>query len=461
MFERNYRTRFDKITPDRALVESTREQMRAVLSGEKARPHRLIHRGLLAVAAAAVLTVSALAAAPTIWQVIQNDLGNRASYATEVEAACEDQGIRIEVLAALADTRVTRLYFTIQDLTGTRLDEDTTSDLILCQETDGEFNWGNGGKGLEVLSYDPEQHLATLVYSRGTADLADSPPTRARLKATYFTPGHRQARLTLDREECPAQILESTVTDSGATILLPGQTPMDLGEDGAVSISSMGFTADGCYHVRFVQGENVSPLMDHGRSCNVEYYLYDPENQNRWSQQGLGDVICTPVEDGWDFCLPSLTPDTLEYLDILCLSAEYSVAGGQIEGDWEITVPVEVMNLRTTTPAEPLVFPYTYGGEMLYGRTRDAQLKQLSVSPLSVCTDFGTPEGQEFPCQLTGTELSLTVLLSDGTTLTPAYYDEVWSQRTGWVMWTFETPIDPEQVISVTINGETIPLDRN
>lgn len=461
MFERDYRTRFDEITPDRALVEGTRDRMRAVLSGKKARPRRLTRWGLLAAAIAAVLTVSALAAAPIIWQTIQNDLGNRAPYATEVGSACEDQGIRIEVLAALADTRVTRLYFTIQDLTGTRLDEDTTSDLILSQETDGAFNWGNGGKGLEVLSYDPEQHLATLVYSRGTADLADSPPTQVRLEATYFTPGYRQARLALGREELPAQILKSTVTDSGATILLPDQNPMALDEDGAVSISSMGFAADGCYHVRFVQGSNVSPLMDYGRPCYVEYYLYDPEIQNHWLQQSMGDVTCTAVEDGWDFCLPSLTPDTLESLDILCLSTEYSVAGGRIEGNWAITVPVEVMNLRTAVPAEPLVFPYTYGGEMPYGRTWDAQLKQISVSPLSVCTDFGTPEGQEYPCQLNGTELILTVTLADGTALTPAYYDEVWSQRTGWVMWEFETPIDPDQVVSVTLNGETIPLNRN
>ena len=52
-----------------------------------------------------------------------------------------------------------------------------------------------------------------------------------------------------------------------------------------------------------------------------------------------------------------------------------------------------------------------------------------------------------------------TVKQADGTTLTPAYYDEVWSQRAGWVMWEFEAPIDPDQVISVTLNGETLPID--
>ena len=458
MFEHEYRSRFDPVAPSPELVAETKANMRSVLAGERKPRRHLTRRGLTALAAAAVLTVTALAAGPAVWQAIQADLGNRAPYATQVLGSCEDQGIRIEVQAALADTRVTRLYFTLQDLTGNTLDADTTSDLTLSLEAGGSFDWGNGGRGLEVLSYDPEQHLATLVYSRGTADLADSPPTRARLEATYFVPGHRQARLALAQDELPAQALESIVTDTGTAILLPGQNPMPLDKDGAVSISSMGFAADGCYHVRFVQDEDVVPRMDDGRSCHVEYYLYDPEEPDRWPQQGMGDVICTAVEGGWDFCLPSLTPDTLKYLELVQLSTEYSVTGGRIEGNWEITVPVEVMDLRTAAPAEPLLLPYTQNGEQPYGRTHDAQLDLLTVSPLSVCADFVTPEGQEHPCQLAGTELSFTVTLADGTVLTPAYYDEVWSQRAGWVMWEFETPIDPDQVVSATLNGQTVPL---
>ena len=458
MFEHEYRNRFDSVAPSPELVADTKAKMRSVLAGEQKPRRHLTRRGLTALAAAAVLTVTALAAAPAVWQAIQNDLGNRAPYAAQVLGSCEDQGIRLEVQAALADTRVTRLYFTLQDLTGNRLDADTTSDLILSQETDGQFCRGNGGKGLEVLSYDPEQHLATLVYSRGTADLADSPPTQLRLDATYFIPGHRQAELTLDRDALPTETLESTVTDAGTTVLLPDQNPMAWGEDGDVSISSIGFAADGFFHIRFAQGENVSPTTDGGCPFRVDYCLYDPENPDRWPEQSVDDIICTAVEGGWDFCLPSLTPDTLKYLDLLHLTADYSTAGGRIEGNWEVTVPVEVLDLRTAAPTEPLVLPYTQSGKQPYERAHDAQLDQLTVSPLSICADFATPEGQKEPCMLNGTELSLTVALADGTVLAPAYYDEVWSQRAGWVMWEFEEPIDPEQVVSVALNGETIPL---
>lgn len=265
MFEQDYRNQLDQIFPDPRLVADTKAAMRAVLTGEQKPRRHLTRRGLAALAAAAVLTVTALAAAPTIWQAIQNDLGNRAPYATQALGSCEDQGIRIEVQAALADTRVTRLYFTVQDLTGNTLDTDTTSDLLLSLETDGQFDWGNGGKGLEVLSYDPEQHLATLVYSRGTADLADSPPTQARLEATCFIPGHRQAELALSREELSTDRLESVVTDTGRRRPSPqSESHGPLGEDGNISISSMALPPTDLSTSALPRGKLSLPLQTAG-----------------------------------------------------------------------------------------------------------------------------------------------------------------------------------------------------
>ena len=78
-----------------------------------------------------------------------------------------------------------------------------------------------------------------------------------------------------------------------------------------------------------------------------------------------------------------------------------------------------------------------------------------------MCADFSTPEGQDKPCQLNGTELEISVTLSGGAVLTPDCTGEVWSQRAGWVMWEFDQPIDPEDVASVTLNGHTISLDNS
>ena len=464
MFEQDYRRRFEGVEPSSALLVETVRRMEAVRSGRERPPRRLTRRAAAVLAVCAALVITAAAAGPAIWQAIQNDLGSRAPYATRVEASCEDQGIRIEAQAALADSRITRLYFTMQDLTGEIFRDDTSSDLMLSLETGGEFGWGNGGIGLEVLDYDPEQHLATLVFSRGTDELSSEPPTRARLDITYFLPGERTPGLVLGGADLPSDTLESTVLNTGETVLLPGQNPMALegAEGGEVSITSMGFAADGCYHIRFVQGDGVSPAYGPEYAgqpiFSARYYLYDPENPDRWPGQDVGDAVWTAVEGGWDVCLPSLTQDTLSYLDLLVLRAHYSVAGGRVEGNWSLTVPVEPVESRTAVPTEELLFPYTDSGELPYGRTHDGRLERVTVSPLSVCADFSTPEGQEYPCQVNGGELPLTVTLADGTVLTPACSAEVWSRRVGWIAWEFDVPIDPADVDFVTLNGENIPF---
>lgn len=464
MFEQDYRRRFEGVEPSPALLAETRRRMEAIQSGRERAPRRLTRRAVAALAVCAALIITAAAAGPTLWQLIQADLGPRAPYATEVTASCEDQGVRIEVQAALADSRITRLYFTMEDLTGEIFREDTSSDLMLSLESGGEFGWGNGGRGLEVLSYDPEQHLAALVFSRGTGERSSGPPTRVRLDMTYLLPGERTPGLVLDGAGLPSDALESAVLGTGETVLLPGQSPMALegAEGGEVSITSMGFAADGCYHIRFVQGDGVSPAYGPEYAgqpiFSARYYLYDPENPDRWPSQDVGDEVWTAVDGGWDVCLTSLTADTLPYLDTLWLQAHYSAAGGRVEGNWSLTVPVEAVESRTAVPAGNLLFPYTHNGALPYGRTHDGRLERVTVSPLSVCADFSTPAGQEYPCQVNGGELSLSVTLSDGTVLTPACSAEVWSQRVGWIAWEFDTPIDPADVDFVALNGETIPF---
>ena len=169
---------------------------------------------------------------------------------------------------------------------------------------------------------------------------------------------------------------------------------MALGQDGDISISSIGFASDGSFHIRFAQEETVSPITDDGCPFRADYYLHDPENPDRWPEQSVDDIICTAVDGGWDLCLPSLTPNTLEYLDLLYLTADYSAAGGRIDGNWEITVPVEVMDLRTAAPAELLVFPYTQDGEQPYGCL-------LYTSKAGACP-YGRSDGPGLPHHLPG-----------------------------------------------------------
>ena len=293
MFEHDYRAKFDEIAPDRALVERTRDRMKAVLSGEKARPRRLTRRGLVAVAAAAVLTVTALAAGPTIWQAIRNDLGSRAPYATEVEAACEDQGIRIEAVQALADGRMVRVYFTARDLDGNRLDETTQ---ISCS------------------------------------------------------------------------------------------------------------------------------LMRTDR-------------------------------DVWPYCLEGFGPEQLPRLTQVEMLVDYSALSKPVEGEWTIEIPLQTVESEHFSIS--LALPADLGAE------GSVMAQSLELSPLSltlVCDQdtMYLEDGKTIPF-VTLEKFTPTVVLKDGTVLTPTYADG----NRWWATWAFDQPIDPEQVVSITLNGQTIPVDQS
>ena len=79
---------------------SMQERVRARCGAEpppRRVPLRLTRRAAVVLAVCAALAATALAVGPTLWGIIQGDLGAKTPYATEVPALCEDQGIRLEV----------------------------------------------------------------------------------------------------------------------------------------------------------------------------------------------------------------------------------------------------------------------------------------------------------------------------------------------------------------------------
>lgn len=423
---------------------------------------------LVLAAALALLTVTALAFVSSLRELIAASLGPRAPYATEVLGSCEDMGVTIEARSALTDGRVVRLYFTVQDPSGVFFLEDTDNDLFVEPITEtGEGS--NGGTGLERLSYDPETQTGLYVYSRGLYPDVVGPITEARLTMTEYLPGSRWAGLSLDgpnfasdnRGNVPAEPLESA-TENGAVVLLPDQNPQSLGEDcPEVSISSMGFASDGYYHIRLHQEPGITQAYSwvfNTEPFQILYLWGDPANPEDDCQQydERDGLTVTPVSDGWDYRLSYVTPETLEGLRLLYIQSHYSVSGGYITGNWEMTVPVEQVEARTTQPAETLILSRTKDSPPPSGRNDEAQVAAVSVSPLSVAVDFVTPEGHEYPASINGEETACAVTLKDGTVLEPAYYSETWGGRKGWVMWEFDRPVDPEQVVSVTLNGNEV-----
>ena len=474
MFQDDYRRRMDAVTPDPALLARTKSRMEAAGSGERP-PRRLTRRGAAAIVVCAALVVSAAAAGPTIWQAIRSDLGGRAPYAVEVEAVCEDQGIRIEAQAALADNRLVRIYFTARDLEGNRLDENTEVTYSLSLADRGTWPYRN--YRVTQLSYDPESQTALFVITAtGREGVSDGDTFR--LNIEKLLGGHRPVlhwsaapssntdtitripvaigedgtldwaasgeALTTPAEGFPitGELLPSTWTEDGAAVLLPQpEREQAIDSGGDYSIAAAGFAADGNLHVR------VRPAPDAVWE-DVEVSAMILEDDGAAVGRPLEKV--TPVDGDLDYCLEGFGPAELPLLTEITVMGDYSTLTDPVEGDWTLEIPLQAVEGKTIPLSLELPAAQASDGFITAER--------LELSPLSltlVCDqDSMYLEDGKALRSTALEELTPSVTLTDGTVLSPSYADsDSW-----WACWIFDRPIDPEDVESVSINGGTVPL---
>ena len=123
MFQNDYRREMDGLRPSPAAVERLN---RLLEEGAPARrPRRLGRRAAAALALCAALCVTAVAAGPTLWDALEARLGPYAPFAAEVEGETSGQGLRLELVKAVSDGYTARVYYTLTDETGDRLNGHT------------------------------------------------------------------------------------------------------------------------------------------------------------------------------------------------------------------------------------------------------------------------------------------------------------------------------------------------
>lgn len=435
---------------DRALsqVRFTPEMEGAVRRRVEGPPRRTgFRRAIVAVAVCAALLTAALAAGPTIWAAIQAHLGERAAYATRPQVAVADQGFELGVAAALADRNIIRVYLTLRDLEGERLQEGAELDLganAQEAELDGEITPGGSGG---MAEYDPQS--GTLLFCR--TFYRQSYTEMLLLSAQEIVPGHQGFFVDFHMERLaeavPEGILESAVCEDGKHYLLPEQNPMEMdwdrcplpeGEEPGIWISSMGYAEDGRLHVRFQWREDVSLLQ-------LQRPAFDTYEMERMAV----------FPDGVDYAFPAGCPARKDLLNnqIFFFNGDYSTQGGAVTGSWKLQVPLEPVD------SLELVWP---GGAVTAADGLEADIEGVSLSNLSVsvtCTSQGGTSRLE-------TLEKPVVTLRDGTQAEVrdgVRATQVWENGLAisreQLVWELEEPVELEQVESVTFCGELMNVE--
>ena len=448
MLKDQYRREMDRI------VWTTEQEQRLMekMKEAKKKPRQMTRSLILIPAICAALLVGALAAGPVLWQKLQEVQGPFAGIAQTVEGAvCADEEIQVKVLSALADEVQSKVYFTVRDLKGDRLDEELTL-------KKGE--WGDVAVGnAELLAYDQESRTA-LFCAETRNDLNETTEENVSLHISGMSTQY--GYLEEGSASCAGvsqEILDSRPLDASdrvvlktddlegntpvqpekAVVLVPGQTPGALEGTTDMSVSSMGFASDGCFHVRLTYREGVEDSSTLEGGGFYAYVELKEETEREWA------FIMVRTENGVDVCFPAIRVGDGRKPERVVFYGPYQRPGMTMEGDWEVSFQMKRQPSR--------VLDWT-------GNLAGRQVGKVCISPLTVTMESNDSGGFS--------STSIYAVLEDGTRIEGkkdvGSYSNVSQSPTGegwqaYNTWSFARPVALEEVVALRLLGEDIPVN--
>lgn len=414
MFQNDYRREMDGLMPGQAALE----RLNALLEADKLPPRRSWQgrrRAVAAVGLCAVLAVSALAAGPTLWAQLEQHLGGFAPYVQPMEGTAVEQGIRVELQSGIADGAGFRVYATLTDLEGDRLNDHTTVRARLRSDAEDEI-----AVSCHTLEWEEESRTLLLELEQDTEEL---PKDGLELVLTSIDPAEHWEEETVFAPPETAQTLEST-GDGLEEVLLPGQNPQTNPNAPDYSISSIGFGRDGCLHVRL--------RWDSDRQC--EGMTVIPMDRDG---APLSSCRTLALEDGWECVLEEIGPEQLSEVHTLAVNASCSSGEAALRGEW--VLPLELERARERVIAlDP---------NQTDGYAREVRISCLGVT---VVGDAAEPLEQIQPVE---------VFRKDGAALQSVSLMATQDRNgTRWEVWRFDEPITLETIDYITVGGTPIAL---
>ena len=219
----------------------------------------------------------------------------------------------------------------------------------------------------------------------------------AALEITAVDPGERYIQEALFQPPALAEPLNTETTAAGNVVLKANQTPQASPDTADFSVSSMGFDGEGRFHIRLEMAEG----FDAGWLLAMPY--------NAAGEQMGTTLDEMAVDGGMDFVIGDITP--ADWADMTCIRVYGAYRGPEaaIKGSWILPVTLEPAEERTLT-LDRQAGPY--------------RLDTLELSPLSAALTWEHIDGGQ-----------------------------------GRDYWVFTQPLELEEVASVTIAGETFPVE--
>jgi len=322
---------------------------RHILEAAEARPRRTyrIRRVAVIVLAAALclmLALPVLASSDGSYELLYAVAPALAQRLRPVQLACENNGIRMEVVAASVQGNTAEAYIALRDLEGDRVDE--TTDLFDSGSFHTPFDSANT---CTLESYDASTHTATFYVLMTAADGADIRPEDG--KVTFSVReflSHKQALEGVDLSAVVSAMptvpetrtdmqlrgggLGNGFSETLIPCLVPADEPLLIPADGA-AVTGVGYV-DGRLHIQ-VYYEDILRTDNHG----FVYYVgadgtpvYSDLSLSLWDDAQIGSY------EEYIFDLPA------EALDSVAFYGDFTTCSQLTEGNWQVTFPLSDLN---------------------------------------------------------------------------------------------------------------------
>lgn len=308
-----------------------------------------LHKRLVASVAAIVicftLAVPALAATvPAFYEVLYSISPATAQFFKPVQKSCEDNGIRMEVVAAHINEDTAEIYVSMQGSEETRIDE--TIDLFDSYNINTPFDCSSH---CEFASYDPITQTATFLITiehwneqkiegkKLTFNVRNLLSNKQKFEGVIAdidlanTDLTTMTQIVSPRGIENAELVEQYKSNNHGLTALKSDESITSPIDG-VMITAVGYV-NGTLHVQ-VYYENILNTDNHGTislknpvtgeivPCSGSFSFFDAEKTGSYQDYVFADISTTEL---------------LNYQ----LYGEFVTSDGSIEGDWSVTFPLE------------------------------------------------------------------------------------------------------------------------
>lgn len=340
MLKEQYRHMMDQMAPEEALVQSVLEGQ-----GENgSRKRRRIRPGVTAVAAVLaciLLATPVMAATLEPFRAILYAVSPAtAQYFTPVQKSCEDNGIRMEVVASYIHGDTAELYVSLQDLTGDRIDE--TTDLFDSYDIRRPYD---NSATCSLVDYDEDTRTATFLISItewNNHRIAGSKITFTVREFLSHKQIYEDVEIPVDLTalgDVETQQVEptggsGTILDGKATALIPGVPRQEFPVEG-IDLTAIGYV-DGKLHVQMAL-KNCLETDNHGW-----FYLVD-ENGNPIDSDGGFYFRSQDDGEGRTDYLEVIFSIPQEEIGNYTLSGYFVTCDTLTKGNWRVTFPLTNM----------------------------------------------------------------------------------------------------------------------